>query len=123
SADATTRQVALIVDFAPGTAPQIAGLYAEGRIVTAQGKAVLLPENTVAREGDKAFVWKVDDKKLRKTPVTLGDRDARLGEVVIDAGLAVGDRVLRNPGSELVDGQKVQLTGVAGGLPTVASQR
>lgn len=123
SADPTTRQVAVIVDFTPGTAPQIAGLYAEGRIVTGEGQAVLLPENTVAREGDKAFVWKVADRKLRKTAVTLGERDARRGEVVIAAGLANGDQVLRNPGTELVDGQKIELTGAAGGLPTVASGR
>jgi RND family efflux transporter MFP subunit len=123
SADPTTRQVAVIVDFAPGTAPHIAGLYAEGRIVTGQGQAVLLPENTVAREGDKAYVWKVADRRLRKTAVTLGERDARRGEVVIAAGLAAGEQVLRNPGSELVDGQKVELTGAAAGLPTVASGR
>ena len=40
--------------------------------------------------------------------VTLGERDARLGNVVIASGLAVGDRVLRTPGSTLADGEKFE---------------
>ena len=123
SADTATRQVAVIVDFAPGTAPRIAGLYAEGRIVTGIGQALLLPEGAVAREGDKAYVWKVANRKLAKTAVTLGERDARRGEVVIASGVAAGDQVLRSPASTLVDGQKVELTGAAAAQPTVASDR
>jgi hypothetical protein len=40
--------------------------------------------------------------------VRLGERDARSGEFPVLAGLAAGDRVLRNPGSTLVDGQAVE---------------
>jgi RND family efflux transporter MFP subunit len=109
SADPTTRQVAVIVDFAPGTAPRIGGLYAEGRIVTGTSEAVVLPEGSVAREGDKAFVWKIAQGLLVKAPVTLGERDARRGEVVILQGLAAGDRILRAPTATLVNGQKVEL--------------
>jgi RND family efflux transporter MFP subunit len=109
SADPTTRQVAVIVDFAPGTAPRIAGLYAEGRIATGESQAVLLPEGAIAHEGDKAFVWKVGQGAIAKTPVTLGERDARRGDVVILTGVAAGDRVLRAPNATLVNGQKVEL--------------
>ena len=49
SADAVTRQVAVIVDFAPGTAPRVAGLYAEGRIAAGATRALLLPEDSIAR--------------------------------------------------------------------------
>ena len=109
SADAVTRQVAVIVDFAPGTAPRVAGLYAEGRIASDASQALLLPEATIVREGDKAYVWKLAGSKLAKTPVTLGERDARLGNVVITAGIAAGDRLLRTPGSTLNDGQSFEL--------------
>ncbi len=109
SADAVTRQVAVIVDFAPGTAPKVAGLYAEGRISSDASQALLLPEASVVKEGDKAFVWKLSGNTLVKTPVTLGERDARLGNVVIASGLAPGDRLLRTPGSTLANGQKFEL--------------
>src|SRR6516225_5102288 len=59
SADSVTRQVAVIVDFAPGTAPKVAGLYAEGRISSGDSQALLLPEATVVKEGDKAYVWRL----------------------------------------------------------------
>ncbi|MBW8902255.1 MAG: efflux RND transporter periplasmic adaptor subunit, partial [Massilia sp.] len=110
SADEMTRQVAVIVDFAPGTAPKTANLYAEGRIATGESKALLLPEATVMKEGDKAFVWRIQGGKVAKTAVTLGERDPRRGEVVVASGIAAGDQLLRTPGSTLVDGQKVELT-------------
>jgi len=118
SADPVTRQVAVIVDFAPGTAPKVAGLYAEGRISSGESQALLLPEATIVKEGDKAYVWKLGKGVVAKTPVTLGERDARLGNVVVTAGIAVGDRLLRTPGSTLVNDQKYELAKPA--MPTAS---
>jgi membrane fusion protein, multidrug efflux system len=120
SADPVTRQVAVIVDFAPGTAPKVAGLYAEGRISSDASQALLLPEASVVKEGDKAYVWKLAGSALVKTPVTLGERDARLGNVVIASGLAAGDRLLRAPGATLVSGQKFELAKPAASAASVA---
>jgi len=118
SADPVTRQVAVIVDFAPGTVLKVAGLYAEGRISSGESQALLLPEATIVKEGDKAYVWKLGKGVVAKTPVTLGERDARLGNVVVTAGIAVGDRLLRTPGSTLVNGQKYELAKPA--VPTAS---
>ena len=123
SADAVTRQVAVIVDFAPGTAPKVAGLYAEGRISSDASQALLLPEASVVKEGDKAYVWRLGNGALAKVPVTLGERDARLGNVVVTSGIASGDRLLRTPGSTLVDRQKFELAkpaAPAASMPTGA---
>jgi len=120
SADPVTRQVAVIVDFAPGTAPKVAGLYAEGRISSDASQAVLLPEGSVVKEGDKAYVWVLAGGALSKKPVTLGERDARLGNVVIQTGLQPGDRVLRTPGATLVDGQKFEMARPAAPAASVA---
>ena len=120
SADSVTRQVAVIVDFAPGTAPKVAGLYAEGRISSGDSQALLLPEATVVKEGDKAYVWRLATGAIHKVPVTLGERDARLGNVVIASGIAAGDRLLRTPGSTLTDGQKFELAKPAAPAASVA---
>ena len=109
SADPVTRQVSVIVDFAPGTAPKVAGLYAEGQISSGASQALLLPEAAVVKEGDKAYVWRLVGNALAKTPVKLGERDARLGNVVVASGIVAGDRVLRTPGSTLANGQKFEL--------------
>ena len=120
SADPVTRQVAVIVDFAPGTAPKVAGLYAEGQISSGAAQSVLLPEAAVVKEGDKAYVWRLSANTLAKTPVKLGERDARLGNVVIQSGIAVGDRVLRTPGSSLSNDQKFEMAKPAAPAAPVA---
>jgi len=74
----------------------------------------------VVKEGDKAYVWKVADNKLAKTPVTLGERDARRGDVVIAGGLSAGERVLRAPSATLVSGQRVELARPAAPAASVA---
>ena len=106
AANATTRQVEVIIDFAtPAGAPRVAGLFAEGRVETGSQQALTLPENVVVRAGDLAHVWRVGDGKLAKVSVKLGERDARRGEWLVLSGLAGGERLLRNPGGNLVDGQ------------------
>ena len=114
AANATTRQVAVLVSFASANQPRAAGLYAEGRVDTGSAQVLMLPESALVREGDKASVWRVQDGKLGKVEVQLGERDARLGEWVLKSGLLEGDRILRNPGSNLVAGQAVTLVGAAG---------
>lgn len=116
AANATTRQVELIAEFNDrAKAPQVSGLYAEGRVESADRKALVLAEGSVQRQGDNAFVWKVAGNQLKKVPVTLGERDDRRGEVVIASGLALGDEVLRSPTGSLVDGAPVQRVAAGAG--------
>jgi len=109
AANATTRQVAVIVDFKEaGVAPKVSGLFAEGRIETGSSQALLLPEGAVGRAGDAAWVWRAGTGVVNKVSVKLGDRDARTGMLPVVQGLAAGDRVLRAPGSTLSDGQSFE---------------
>ncbi len=112
AANATTRQVEVIVDFvmsAAATAPRVAGLFAEGRVATGSAQALMLPESSLVRAGDATFVWRLEGQAIRKVGVSLGERDARSGGYPVLSGLAAGDRVLRNPGSGLSDGQLAEL--------------
>jgi RND family efflux transporter MFP subunit len=109
--DATTRQVEVLVTFAdPASAPRVAGLFAEGRIEASTTQALVLPESAIVRESAGTAVWRVKEQKVSKTPVQLAERDARTGQFVVLAGLAAGDQVLRNPGSTLKEGQRVEFT-------------
>jgi RND family efflux transporter MFP subunit len=121
AANATTRQVEVLVEFASGSAPKVSGLYAEGRIASGGVQALMLPESSVVRVGDNAYVWRVKDKTVSKVPVQLGERDARRGEYPLRGGLAEGDQILRNPGSTLVDGQKVEFANAPAGAPSAAA--
>jgi RND family efflux transporter MFP subunit len=122
TANATTRQVALIVEFADrAAAPRVAGLFAEGRIETGSAPQLMVPESVLQRSGEAALVWRVADGAVGRVEVRLGERDARSGEVPVLSGLLPGDRLLRNPGSTLVDGQKVEFASAASAAAPGAS--
>ncbi|MDP1646704.1 MAG: efflux RND transporter periplasmic adaptor subunit [Rubrivivax sp.] len=110
TANATTRQVEVVVDFANRAgAPRVAGLFAEGRVEAGASQVLAVPEGALQRAGQAAHVWRVAGQAIAKVGVRLGERDARSGEVPVLAGLSAGDRILRRPGSTLVDGQAFEL--------------
>ena len=123
AANATTRPVEVIVGFADAAAaPQVAGLFAEGRVQTGGSQALMLAESALQRAGEAAWAWRLNGAVVNRVALRLGERDARSGEVPVVAGLAAGDRVLRNPGSALVDGQRVELSRPAQPAAAAASR-
>jgi len=108
AANSTTRQVEVLVAFDDAKQqPNVAGLYAEGRIETHTTAALAVPAASVVREGDSAFAWRVNGDKLQKVALSLGDRDARSGSWSLRSGLNEGDKILRFPNTTLKDGQAV----------------
>lgn len=108
AADPITRQVEVLVNFVDNAQPSVSGLYAEGRIETSSSAALMLPAVALVRNGDHAFVWRVQGGVLKKADIVLGERDARRGDYAVRSGLAEGDQVVRNPQSTLKDGAKVE---------------
>ena len=111
SANEATRQLEVLVAFTGPARPRVAGLYAEGQIRSgAKAQSVpMVDESAVQRAGDASFVWRVDASAVLKVAVTLGARDARSGQFAVQAGVQTGDRLLRNPGGNLKDGQAISL--------------
>ena len=110
AANATTRQVEVLVNFDDAKEqPNVAGLYAEGRIETRRMSALTIPATALVKEGDRAFAWRFKDKAVQKVSLSIGERDARSGEFVLKGGVAEGDMLLRYPTSALQDGQRVEL--------------
>jgi len=105
AANPVTRQVSVIVEINSKDRPPVVGLYAEGVVETKTQAAVMISESSLRREGDKVFAWALEGDKIVKRSIQLGDRDTRLGQWVVKSGLAAGDKVLRNSGSSLKDGQ------------------
>jgi RND family efflux transporter MFP subunit len=119
AANATTRQVEVFVAFNGNEMPRVAGLYAEGRVETGSARVLTVPESAVVRNGDQTHVWRVQAQAIQKVPVQLGERDVRQGLYPVAAGLAEGERILRNPSTAVVDGQKVEFAAAvtAGSAP------
>jgi RND family efflux transporter MFP subunit len=109
AANATTRQVEVLVNFDDAQKlPNVAGLYAEGRVETRSAATLALPSASLVREGDKAYAWKIASGKLSKVALTIGERDSRTGAFQLKSGLVEGDQVLRFPNAALKDGQVVR---------------
>lgn len=113
-ANASTRQVEVVVALV-GEAPTVAGLFAEGEVLTqteaAQGKLVL-PQGAVQAMGAKSVVWRLGaDNTLQRIEVALGELDARHGWWPVKSGVQAGDRLLRNPTASLTPGQSFRLGG------------
>ena len=110
SANEVTRQVEVLVGFAPNSPqPRVSGLYGEGRIEAETTSALMLPEGALVKAGDKAYTWRVKGNALNKAELLVGVRDARTGAYEVRSGLAAGDVILRSPNSSFKDGQKVQM--------------
>ena len=122
AANATTRQVEVLVRFDDEKQqPNVAGLYAEGRVETKTAATLMLPNASIVREGDNAFAWRVKAGKLQKVALTLGERDARSGAFQLRGGITEGDQVLRYPNATLKDGQLVQSAAAA--KPAVVAEK
>ena len=122
SANAATRQVEVLVDFADAAkAPRVAGLYAEGRIEAGGAAALMLAEGSIVRSGAQPAVWRVKDGRIARVAVQLGARDERRGEYPIRGGLVDGEVILRSPGSALLEGQRVEFAKSAAAPPLGAN--
>ena len=110
AANATTRQVEVLVDFVDKHQPKLAGLYAEGHIEAGSTTSLTVPATALVRDGDQASIWRMKDKKIQKTAVVIGERDPRSGDFALTSGLADGDMVIRYPTATLKDGQNVELS-------------
>lgn len=109
SANATTRQVEVLVDFVGEKQPKLAGLYAEGRIEAASKTGLTVPATALVRDGDTTSVWRLNDNSVQKISLEIGERDPRSGDYVLRSGLAEGDRLLRHASATLQDGQAILL--------------
>lgn len=121
AANATTRQLEVLVDFVGSNQPRISGLYAEGRIETGTTQVLMVSDSALIRDGDKAYVWSVKGGLLKKTNLVIGERDARRGDYAVTSGLVTGDKVIMQPLSTLVDGQKVEMVASAGAPVAVSA--
>lgn len=110
AANAVTRQVEVLVEFAGDARPGVAGLYAEGRVESQSTATLMVPPSALVQAGDSNYVWRVKGGQLAKVPLTIGTRDERSGRWQVLSGLQAGDMVVRVPASGFKDGQKVQMT-------------
>jgi membrane fusion protein (multidrug efflux system) len=111
-ADPTTRQVPIYVAIPNDGGQLVAGLFAEGRVVSATASGLVVPDNAINTAGEMPWALRVKGGKTERVPVTLGLRDPRTERVQVVAGLNEGDSLLRGAAQGILPGTAVQITGV-----------
>ncbi len=107
AADPTTRQVPIFVS-APNVGNRlVAGLYAEGRVITQQALGLVVPDAAVNTTTSDPWVLRVSGGKTEKVQVTLGVRDPRTERVELKSGVNEKDLLLRGTAQGLAPGTMV----------------
>jgi RND family efflux transporter MFP subunit len=110
-ADATTRQVPIYVSIRNVGGRLVAGLFAEGRVVSQSASGIVVPSNAVnTSDPSKPWVLRVTDGKTEHVDVTLGLRDPRTELVTVASGLNNGDVLLRGASQGITPGTPVKVS-------------
>lgn len=110
-ADSTTRQVPIYVAIPNVGGRLVAGLFAEGRVVSSSAKGLIVPINAVNTSDKEPWVLRVRNGTTERVAVSLGLRDPRREEVQVASGLDDGDVVLRGAAQGISPGTPVKLAG------------
>jgi RND family efflux transporter MFP subunit len=110
-ADTTTRQVPIYVSIPNVGGRLVAGLFAEGRVVSQSAKGLVVPSNAVnVTDASMPWVLRVSDGKTERVAVTLGLRDPRTELVNVASGLNDGDVLLRGASQGITPGTPVKVS-------------
>ncbi|MGT2495273.1 efflux RND transporter periplasmic adaptor subunit [Cupriavidus basilensis] len=92
-----TRSIMVYVRVDNPDARLRAGMFAQGALVLGRHAGVAaVPATAVRSDGERAFVYSVENDVLAERQVKLGIRDDESGLVEIASGLAAGAKVVRN---------------------------
>jgi membrane fusion protein, multidrug efflux system len=109
-ADATTRQVPIYVSIPNEGGRLVAGLFAEGRVVSQSAAGLVVPANAVNSSNPSSpWVLRVKDGKTDKVSIALGLADPRSERVQVASGLSEGDTLLRGAAQGITPGTRVQV--------------
>jgi RND family efflux transporter MFP subunit len=108
-ADAATRQVPIYVSIPNVGGQLVAGLFAEGRVVSESASGLVVPTNAINVSGSTAWALRVTNGRTEKVDVTVGLRDPRTEQVQVASGLAEGDTLLRGAAQGITPGTPVQV--------------
>lgn len=109
SIDKNTRSIDVEAQIDNSSGILVPGAFVEINIISNQKKDVLvIPQNSVVYESTGVYVYKLNDHKVAKTLVTLGD-ELENNQVIVKEGLAEGDVIVTSGQSKIFDGAPVTL--------------
>ena len=108
-ADPVTRQVPIYVTIPNVGGRLVAGLFAEGRVVSQSAEGLVVPNNAVNTTGPMPWVLRVSGGKTERVEVRLGLHDPRTERMLVASGLNEGDMLLRGAAQGITPGTPVDV--------------
>ena len=108
-ADPVTRQVPIFVSIPNVEGRLVAGLFAEGRVVSQSDDGIVVPTNAVNTTGSAPWALRVSGGRAERVEVRLGLQDPRTERVLVVSGLNEGDVLLRGAAQGITPGTSVDL--------------
>ena len=87
----------------------MAGLFAQGRVVSASATGLVVPSNAVNTSGAMPWVLRVRNGRTEHVDVTLGLHDQRTERMQVTSGLNDGDVLLRGAAQGITPGTPVNV--------------
>jgi RND family efflux transporter MFP subunit len=109
SADPVTRQVSIFVSVPNREGRLIAGLFADGRVLTATRTGVIVPLSAVDETGPMPMVTRIRDGRAERVPVELGVRKLDTEQVEVTKGVAGGDLLITGSAKGVPSGTPVNV--------------
>ena len=105
AADPTTKAFPIKVEIANPKNILKPGMFAEVQLPAANQKELLVPREAVVKEGEKNFVWVVQDGRVSRREIQVGESDGK--NMVVTSGLSEGEEVVTAGQESLQEGAPV----------------
>jgi RND family efflux transporter MFP subunit len=111
-AEAGSRAIKLFISVPNADGSLRGGMFAQGSVTLAKSTNLpVIPAGAVFEEAGQSYVFTVEDGKLAKRPVGLGQRDEATAMVAVAQGLSPGVPVVR-----------IRMNGLKAGAPAIVRQ-
>ncbi len=87
------------------------GMFMTVHLTRSQGNVLMIPEQALLPQGERQFVYVVNNDTASRVQVSIGRR--KPGMVEVQQGLKAGDLLVVEGGEKLSDGAKVMMAGAA----------
>jgi multidrug efflux pump subunit AcrA (membrane-fusion protein) len=108
AADPSTRRIKLLVSIPNVEGTLLTGLYAEGRVTSEKRSALAVPEEAVARDGQRTSLIVVRGGRAEQVGVELGIHDEQSGYIELKSGAKLGERVIVGAARSVTPGTNVR---------------
>lgn len=114
-ADPNTRRVGVALQLPNPGRKLVAGQFVTGQVITANiGQALVVPRAALRGDAASPYVLVIEEGRVERRDVGIGETDASRQTVVVTSGLQAGERVIVTPDPTIEAGTRVRERAPAG---------